>query len=67
MFRVEKRKPKYTFTDWMKNSPEKLNFINLDRYPIYRVAVEPRDSDNSLSLNSANCQASCQALMNNTF
>ena len=26
----------------MKNSPEKLNFINLDRYPIYRAIVEPR-------------------------
>ena len=28
----EKRKPKYTITDWMKNSFEKLNFINLDKY-----------------------------------
>ena len=28
----------------MKNSPEKLNFVNLDRYPICRAAVEPRAS-----------------------
>jgi len=28
----------------MKNSPEKMNFINLDRYPIYRAAVESRGS-----------------------
>ena len=26
----------------MKNSPEKLNFINLDRYPIYQAAAEPQ-------------------------
>ena len=26
----------------MKNRTENLNFINLDRYPIYRAAVEPR-------------------------
>ena len=40
----EKRKPKYTITDWSQNSPEKLNFINLDIYPICRTAVEPRVS-----------------------
>ena len=28
----EKRKPKHIIMDWMKNNPEKLNFINLDRY-----------------------------------
>ena len=27
----EKRKPKYILMDWMKNSSEKLSFINLDR------------------------------------
>ena len=31
VYGCEKRKPKYTFMDWMKNSPEKLNFINLDK------------------------------------
>ena len=38
----EKRKPKYTLTDRMKNSSEKLSFINLDRQPSIELAVEPR-------------------------
>ena len=38
----EKRKPKHTFMDWMKIWTENLNFINLDRYPIYWATVEPR-------------------------
>ena len=38
----EKRNLKHTFTDWMKIRTENQNFINLDRYPIYRAAVEPR-------------------------
>ncbi|KAK9995839.1 hypothetical protein SO802_020525 [Lithocarpus litseifolius] len=46
----EKRKLKHLITDWMKSNPGKLNFINLDRYPICRVAVKPRNSDSSLSL-----------------
>ena len=31
----EKRKPKHTFTDWIKISSEKLNFININKYLIY--------------------------------
>ena len=27
--------------DWMKNSPEKLSIINLDRQPSIEIAVEP--------------------------
>ena len=27
----KKKKLKHTFTDWMKNSPEKLSFISLNR------------------------------------
>ena len=27
--------------DWMKNSPEKLSFINLDRQPSIEIAVDP--------------------------
>ena len=33
----------------MKNSPEKLSFINLDKYRIYRAAIEPQDSNSSKS------------------
>ena len=47
----------------MKNSPEKLNFINLDRYPICRAAVEPQAG---IALQGS-IDASCQALMNSTF
>ena len=46
----------------MKNSPEKLNFINLDRYPIYRAAVEPRAE----TAFKASIDTSCRTLMNNT-
>ena len=47
----------------MKNSPEKLNFINLDRYPIYRATVEPRVE---IALQGS-IDASYRVLMNNTF
>ena len=40
VYGCEKRKPKYTFMDWMK-SPEKLNFINLDKLPSIELTVEP--------------------------
>ena len=40
----EKRNLKHTFMDLMKNSPEKLNFINLDKQPSIELAVEPRVS-----------------------
>ena len=46
----EKRKLKHTFTDWMKINYEKLNFINLNRYPICRAVVEPRAEIALLSL-----------------
>ena len=36
----EKRKPKHLFTNWCEIKSEKMIFINLDRYPICRVAVE---------------------------
>ena len=42
VYGCEKRNPKHTFTDWMKISSEKLNFINLDKYPICRAVVRPR-------------------------
>ena len=35
VYGCEKRKPKHILTDWMKNSSEKPNFINLNRYLIY--------------------------------
>ena len=47
----------------MKNSPEKLNFINLNRNPIYQAAVEPRASTALQGL----INASYRALMNSTF
>ena len=46
-----------------ENSPEKLNFINLDRYPICRAAVEPQ-AGTALQVS---IDASCQVLMNITF
>ena len=47
----------------MKNNPEKLNFINLDRYPIYRAAVKPQAG---IALQGS-IDVSCRALMNSTF
>ena len=47
----------------MKNKPKKLNFINLDRYPICQAAVEPRAG---ITLQGS-IDASCRALMNSTF
>ena len=42
MFRgCKKRKLKHIFTDWMKNRPKILSFMNLDKYPICRAAVKP--------------------------
>ena len=38
----EKRKPKHIIMDQSQNRTENLFFINLDRYPICRAAVEPR-------------------------
>ena len=49
--------------DWMKNRLENPSFINLDRYPICRATVEPWVGT---ALQSS-IDASCQALMNNTF
>ena len=46
---MRKRKPKHIITDWMKNKLKNLSFIILDRYPICRAAIEPRDSDSSKS------------------
>ena len=46
----EKRKHKHIITDYSQNRIETLFFINLDRYPICRVAVEPRDQNSSSSL-----------------
>ena len=36
------KKLKHIFTDWSEISFEKLNFINLDRYPICQAIVEHR-------------------------
>ena len=47
----------------MKNNPKKLNFINLDRYSICRVAVEPQAG----TALQGSIDASCRVLMNNTF
>ena len=47
----------------MKNSLEKLNFINLDKYPICRVAIEPQ----ARTALQGSIDASCRILMNNTF
>ena len=47
----------------MKNRSEILSFINLDRYPIYRVTVK-------IGVGTAlqgSIDANCRALMNNTF
>ena len=38
----EKRKLKYTPTNWIEISSEKLNFINLNRQPSIELAIEPR-------------------------
>ena len=51
----------------MKNGLEKLNFINLDRYPICRANVEPRASTALQGSIDASCRGSCRALMNNIF
>ena len=40
----EKRKPKHILTDWMKNSPEKLSFINLDRWLSIELASKAQAS-----------------------
>ena len=45
----EKRKLKHIITNWSKNRSKIMFFINLDRYPICRAAVEPRCWNNSLS------------------
>ena len=45
----EKRKPKHIITDQSQNRCEILFFINLDRYPICRAAVESRGQNNSSS------------------
>ena len=50
VYGCKKRKPKHTFTDWMKINSEKLNFINLDRYPICRAAIKPRAETALLNL-----------------
>ena len=42
---MKKKNPKHTITNWMKNIPEILSFINLDKY----LSVEPQDSDSSKS------------------
>ena len=63
MLGCEKRKPKNAITDWMKNRPEILSLINLDRYPICRATVEPWAGTTLQGL----IDASCQALMNNIF
>ena len=36
----EKRKPKHVYTDWCEIRSEKLIFIDLDRWVIYRAVVE---------------------------
>ena len=36
----KKRKLKHVYTDWIKIRTKNLIFINLNRYGIYRVAVE---------------------------
>ena len=38
----EKRKLKHILTDWIKISSEKLSFINLNRQPSIKLAVEPQ-------------------------
>ena len=62
MFRVVRKKAQ-TYTNLMKNRLENLNFINLDRCPICREAVEPRAETALLTL----IDASYRVLMNNTF
>ena len=47
----------------MKNSLEKLNFINLDRYPIYRAVVEPQAE----TILQGSIDASYRAVINSTF
>ena len=64
MFRVvRKKKYKHTIMNWSQNETEILFFINLDRYPICRAAVEPRAG----TALQGSIDDSCQALMNNTF
>ena len=46
----------------MKNIPEILSFINLDRCPICQATIEPRAG----TAFQGSIDASCQALMNNT-
>ena len=45
----EKKRPKHINTDQSQNRIENLFFINLDRYPICQVAVEPRGWNSFLS------------------
>ena len=47
----------------MKNGHEKLNFINLDKYPICRAAVKIRASTTL----QGSIDASCRVLMKSTF
>ena len=42
MFRVVRKKTQTYIHGLDENQLEKLNFINLDKYPIYRATVEPR-------------------------
>ena len=40
VYGCKKRKPKHPYTDCIKIRTKNMIFLNLDRYPIYRVAVE---------------------------
>ena len=55
VYGCEKRKPKHIPTDWMKKELKNLFFVNLDKYPICREVVEPRDLDSFLSLDRYRC------------
>ena len=62
VYGYEKRKPKHIIMDWMKNKPEILSFINLDKYPICRATFEPRAG----TALQGSIDSSYQVLMNNT-